>query len=84
MKYRQDLFDVCEKMGYVPINMQTNVKSCPNCGCSDIDDVYVNCLCHRTYEGDGRTCWTAPKCKSCGFEGHGNSDGGAWFKWYKR
>jgi len=52
---------------------------CPECGSWNVDEEYVNCLCHRTYEGNGITCWTAPKCYDCGYLGAGNSSGGLWY-----
>lgn len=55
-----------------------DTSKCPICKSEDIDEEYISCLCHRTYEGSGRTCWTAPICNSCGFSGDGNSDGGMW------
>ena len=58
---------------------------CPKCGSNNIDEEYVNCLCCRTYEGNGRTCWTVPKCQDCGTTGWwGNSSGGAWADPYKQ
>ena len=57
-----------------------NTKVCPKCGSKDTDmSYYVNCRCCRTYEGNGKTCWTAPHCNSCGYTGWGNSNGGMWF-----
>lgn len=56
-----------------------NLEKCPECKSKDVDETYVSCRCHRTYEGDGRTCWTAPKCNSCGYVGAGNSAGGVWY-----
>ncbi|MCK5225104.1 MAG: hypothetical protein KAQ89_00145 [Planctomycetes bacterium] len=57
-----------------------DITTCPECGGKDISFEYQNCLCHRTYEGNGVTCWTAPHCNSCGYEGIGNSSGGLWYK----
>ena len=54
--------------------------TCPECGSKDISSEYQNCLCCRTYEGNGVTCWTAPHCNSCDYEGIGNSSGGLWYK----
>lgn len=78
---RDDLFEEDRKKGYV--TSKQDITTCPNCGSKNISDKYVDCLCCRTYEGDGSTCWTAPYCNDCGFIGVGNSDGGLWFKWWK-
>ena len=56
-----------------------NHPRCPECGGKNTCLVYVNCLCCRTYEGSGRTCWEAPHCNSCSYTGAGNSDGGLWY-----
>ncbi len=61
-----------------------NEKKCPACGSKNIEYEYTDCLCHRTYEGSGRTCWTYPTCEDCGFTaggGGGNSAGGIWI-WF--
>jgi len=57
----------------------SNHPSCPECGSEDTELLNVNCHCCRTYEGNGRTCWTAPHCNSCDFTGAGNSSGGLWY-----
>ena len=54
---------------------------CPDCNGEKIAYKYADCLCHRTYEGNGRTCWTYPICLDCGYTagpGAANSTGGAW------
>ena len=54
---------------------------CPKCGGIKIKYTYTNCLCSRTYEGNGVTCWQYPTCKTCGFTagpGAGNSAGTSW------
>jgi len=56
-----------------------NHPACPECGSEDTGGEYVNCRCHRTYEGDGVTCWSAPHCYKCGYIGAGNSNGGLWY-----
>jgi len=55
-----------------------DLEQCPDCGSEEVDEVYTNCLCCRTYEGNGRTCWTAPYCNNCKKRGYGDSDGGRW------
>ena len=57
-----------------------NLNKCPECGSENVESVYESCLCHRTYEGDGTTCWQAPHCNDCEYTGIGNSSGGLWYK----
>ena len=54
-------------------------SNCPECGSTNTRIEYRNCFCCRTYEGNGTTCWQAPVCRECGFEGYANSDGIYWF-----
>ena len=54
---------------------------CPKCGGIDIKYTYTSCLCCRTYEGNGETCWQYPTCRTCGYTGGpgaGNSEGTCW------
>ena len=62
-------------------NMRDGQKPCPKCWGTDIEYTYADCLCHRTYEGNGRTCWQYPTCKTCGFTSgpaSANSAGTCW------
>lgn len=61
-------------------------KPCPKCGSKNISHKYANCLCRRTYEGNGVTCWSYPICNDCGFTNgpaSANSEGETWEKFTK-
>lgn len=62
-------------------NMRDGQDPCPKCGGTNIKYTYTSCLCCRTHEGNGRTCWQYPTCKTCGHTGGpgaGNSEGTCW------
>jgi len=50
-----------------------NHPNCPKCDSSETEYISVDCLCHTVNQG--RTCWSAPHCKSCGFTGEGVQEG---------
>lgn len=77
----KETFEQMQDRDYIPTKEQ-DMTTCPKCNSKDISEEYVSCSCCRTYEGNGRTCWTAPHCNKCGFEGVGSSSGGAWFRWW--
>lgn len=59
-----------------------NREVCPSCNSIDIDFIDCGCMCRIA----SLSCWSYPKCESCGYTAGGdagNSDGGIWIAFSK-
>lgn len=56
--------------------------TCPCCESKNIESIDCGCMCRRP----NHSCWSYPKCESCGFTAYGsagNSNGGIWIPFSK-